>query len=134
MRLFLDANVLFTAAHRPQGKAALICELTGEETWSLVTSELAIEEARRNLMRKFPQCLQALDTILQRVERVSPSPPFDCPVPLPEKDQPIFAGALRAAATHFLTGDRKHFGCYMNDADRTGGVVVQTVADFLDAL
>ena len=26
-RLFLDANVLFTAAHNPSGKAALIIEL-----------------------------------------------------------------------------------------------------------
>jgi hypothetical protein len=99
-----------------------------------VTSELAIEEARRNLKRKFPECLPALDSILRTVDRVSPSPPYDCPVPLPEKDQPIFAAALRSEATHFLTGDRKHFGGYMDDADRTGGVVVQSVADFLDAL
>jgi predicted nucleic acid-binding protein len=134
MRLFLDANVLFTAAHRPQGKAALIVELAGEATWSLVTSELAIEEARRNLMRKFPECLPRLDSILGTVDRVSPSPPYDCPVPLPEKDQPILAAALRSEATHFLTGDRKHFGRYMDAADQTGGVVVQTVADFLDAL
>ncbi len=28
-RFFLDANVIFTAAHNPQGKAALLFELVG---------------------------------------------------------------------------------------------------------
>ena len=27
MRIFLDANILFTAAHNPNGKAALVIEL-----------------------------------------------------------------------------------------------------------
>ena len=53
MRLFLDANVLFTAAHNPTGKAALVVELGGRGHWALYSIRLAVEEARRNLERKF---------------------------------------------------------------------------------
>ena len=54
MKLFLDANVLFTAAHNPQGKAALTIELGKRRHWGLATSHYASEEARRNLAQKFP--------------------------------------------------------------------------------
>ena len=57
MRLFLDANVLFTAAHNPRGKAALVIELGVGGHWALYSSRLAVEEARRNLARRFPHCL-----------------------------------------------------------------------------
>ncbi len=53
-RIFLDANVIFTAAHNPEGKAALLLELGGRGHWKLITSQLAWEEARRNLSIKFP--------------------------------------------------------------------------------
>jgi len=56
--IFLDANVLFTAAHNPSGKAALIVELGAQGHWQTLTSTLAVEEARRNLDIKFPACLK----------------------------------------------------------------------------
>ena len=65
MRLFLDANILFTAAHNPGGKAALVIELGIQGYWELFSSLYAMEEARRNLERKLPQTLDAL-TSLQR--------------------------------------------------------------------
>ena len=45
-RLFLDANVLFSAAYRAE---AGVTRLWSDERWALITSEYAIEEARRNL-------------------------------------------------------------------------------------
>lgn len=53
-RVFFDSNVLFTAAHNPSGKAALVIELGVRGHWELVTSAHAFEEARRNLDLKFP--------------------------------------------------------------------------------
>jgi uncharacterized protein len=53
-RLFLDANVLFTAAHNPHGKAAFLIALAAEGYWEVMTSTLAVEEAQRNLARKYP--------------------------------------------------------------------------------
>jgi hypothetical protein len=45
-RLFLDANVLFAAAWRPKAALARLWELGDAE---LLSSDYAIEEARRNL-------------------------------------------------------------------------------------
>jgi len=131
-RLFLDANVLFTAAHNPAGKAALVSRLAKEGYWEVLTSRLAIEEARRNLEIKYPLALDDLETILTTVQ-LTPAP-FDstCPIDLPKKDQPIFAAALACRASHLLTGDRKHFGSYFNQPGLSAGIVIQTVADFLE--
>ena len=38
MRVFLDANVLFTAAHNPKGKAVLLITLGAEGLFQLATS------------------------------------------------------------------------------------------------
>jgi len=40
-------------------------------------------------------------------------------------------GAQQNGATHLLTGDIRHFGPLMNGPERSGGMVIQTVAAFL---
>jgi predicted nucleic acid-binding protein len=57
-----------------------------------------------------------------------------CPVLLPEKDRPILEAVIHCKATHLLTGDVKDFGPFMNNPNLTGGVVIQTVSEFLDSL
>lgn len=49
--LFLDANVLFTAAHNPGGKAAFLFEAASRSAppWQLLCSAYALEVARRNV-------------------------------------------------------------------------------------
>jgi predicted nucleic acid-binding protein len=74
MRLFLDANILFTAAHNPSGKSALIIKLSADGHWRTLTCRLAVEEARRNIERKYPHCLPALDALISTIE-VTPLPP-----------------------------------------------------------
>ena len=135
MRLFLDANVLFTAAHNPNGKAALIVELSSPGSWSLATSTYAREEAIRNLERKAPpEALSRMNTILKALRVVEHDPDMPFPIMLVEKDRPIFQAALGWGASHLLTGDLKHFGPIMNQPTKTRGVVVQTVAEFLQSL
>lgn len=131
MRLFLDANVLFTAAHNPNGKAALAIELGSEGHWQLVTSNYAAEEARRNLAKKVPDALPAFASLIQGIPVVRHHIALRTPIGLAEKDRPVFQAALAAKATHLLTGDLKHFGALMNRPEATSGVPVQTVADFL---
>ena len=109
MRLFLDANVLFTAAHNPNGKAALTIELGKRGHWALATSLYASEEARRNLVRKFPRSLDGLNTLLRDIPLVEPRPGLPFPATLTEKDRPIFQAAITCQATHLLTGDLKGF-------------------------
>ncbi len=129
-RIFLDANAIFAAAHNPQGKAALLFELFGGGHWKLITSQLAWEEARRNLTIKFPESISRLKKLHQDLEILANSGPRPCPIELPAKDQPIFLAAVQAQATHLLTGDKAHFGSYMNKSSETQKIIIQTVADF----
>lgn len=140
-RLFLDSNVLFTAAHNPGGKAALVVEAAAQGLWRLASSEHTIAEAHRNLAAKHPEALNRLALVLRVVHLVrQPAPAAGVSgsnlVPgraqLPPKDQLILDAALGCHATHLLTGDIRHFGSLMNQPDATGRVVVQTVAAYLD--
>jgi predicted nucleic acid-binding protein len=134
VKLFLDANVLFTAAHNPDGKAAFVIGLSREGKWEVATSPFAVEEARRNLEAKFPDAIDALHDVMKGVVLVPIVLEGRCPIDLPEKDVPIFLSAVEARCTHLLTGDRKDFGRFMNDPKKTSGIVIQTVADFLSKL
>jgi predicted nucleic acid-binding protein len=130
-RVFLDANVLFTAAHNRSGKAALVIELGIRGHWGLATSGYAFEEARRNIEIKFPGSLSTLEAFRPAMKIVSSAEGMNCPVSLPEKDRPILEAAIRCKATHLLTGDRKHFGPFMSRPEVTSGVIILTVAEFL---
>jgi predicted nucleic acid-binding protein len=133
-RLFLDANVLFTAAHNPQGKAALIMELGQAGLWQAVSSAYALEEARRNIARKYPDRLECLQALTQGLRLAPAALERDCPHGLPEKDCPIYRAALACKADVLLTGDIRDFGFLMNDREKSDGLLIQTVADFLAAL
>ncbi|MFZ4855786.1 MAG: PIN domain-containing protein [Desulfuromonadaceae bacterium] len=132
-RVFLDANVLFTAAHNPRGKAAFIIELAAAGAFEIFTSSYAREEAERNIIAKYPLCTAVFSQLLQRITVVPVTPlSTDYPEILPAKDVPIYAAALYCCATHLLTGDTRHFGSLMNQPDLCGGMIVMTVAQFLD--
>lgn len=130
-RLFLDANVLFTAAHNSNGKASLVLELAAQGHWQVATSTYAADEARRNIARKFPDCLARLEQLLAGIETAASGRGTACPLPLRDKDRPIFAAALRDSATHLLTGDIRDFGPFMNAPEQSNGILIQTVAEFL---
>ena len=120
--VFLDANVLFSAAYRPRAVLRRLWELTNIR---LVTSVYAVEEARRNL--DTPQQRAERETLLRMLEIVSEQPQTGHPVfvriTLPEKDQPILLAAIAAQATHLLTGDARHFGAYY-EQDIAGMVIL----------
>ena len=135
-RLFLDANVLFTAAHRPEGKAAFLFEASrtrDPSPWLLLSSAYAIEEARRNLANKFPDALLRWPALLSGVQVVAQPMRAPHALAMPEKDQPIWAAAQAAAATHLLTGDLRDFGVHMNRPAATAGITIQAVGEYLTA-
>ena len=130
MRVFLDANVLFTAAHNPEGLSRLLFDLGPHKVVTLISSQLAVDEARANLRLKMPDKAVALDTLVFFLEIVE-TPLLAAPVlKLPDDDQLIFGAARAARATHLLTGDKKHFGPYFEDPRRAGGVRIPTVRAF----
>lgn len=133
-RLFLDANVLFTAAHNPDGKAALIISFGEAGILKICTSAFAAEEARRNLWAKYPAALKEFSEILQTAAIVPERPDAPFPPDLTEKDRPVFQAALACKATHLITGDIAHFGGFMCRPAKTFGLLVMTPAQFLDSL
>ena len=134
MRVFLDANVLFTAAHNPDGKAAFIIELGAEGYLQLFTSDAAYEEAKRNLEVKFPDCLPLLNKLITQITLFMADRAALYPEGLPEKDSVIFQAAVACQATHFLTGDLRHFGPFMNKPNQTMSIIIQTVSEFIASL
>ena len=107
MRVFLDANVLFSASQAGSNIARLIAWLVECET--AVTSDFAVEEARRNLTIKREDWLPIFDKLFVDVE-VVPSALFDLPVALDSKDAPLFCAAIRSRCGLFVTGDKRDFG------------------------
>ena len=110
MRAFLDANVLFSASNAGGNIARLIDVLCVRGT--AVSSDLAVEEARRNITLKRPAWLPAFDHLLHSVE-VVPSALFELPARVPPKDAPLLCAAIRSRADLFVTGDRRDFGHLM---------------------
>ncbi len=117
LRVFLDANVLFTAAYSPDGLSALLVELGAAGRVTLLTSPLAIVEAERNLEAKRPASLATMRRSLAAVRVVREPAPADVerltPPELSSKDRPLLAAAIGAHATHFVTGDVADFGRWM---------------------
>ena len=106
-RLFLDANVLFSAAWR---EGAGLLRLWEVEDARIITSGYALAEATRNLPPGAAR--ERLAEIVGRTEVVAEALPRALPpdVSLPPKDVPILLAALAVPATHLLTGDRRDFG------------------------
>lgn len=107
MRVFLDANAVFSAGNAGSNIASLIAWVIERKT--AVTSDLAIEEARKNLTLKRAAWLPVFEELIGEIERVS-SVVFDLPVPLADKERPLLCAAIRGECTHFVTGDQRDFG------------------------
>jgi predicted nucleic acid-binding protein len=136
VRLFLDANVLFTAAHNPVGRSAALFALAQLDACVLVTSPHGVEEARRNLALKYPDRAPVLDDLLRTVlivpEAPAPVAAWAARQGLPAGDAPILAAAVQAAADVLVTGDRTHFGALFRHTLR--GVTILDPADALARL
>jgi len=127
-RVFLDANILFSAAYKGASRLRLLWRISNAE---LITSEYAVEEARRNLLRARPESMTEFESLLDGLTVIgSPSVlPGLLPEELDGKDAPILAAAVRSEATHFLTGDKRHFGRFVGQTIR--GVYITTAAHYL---
>ena len=118
-QVFLDANVLFSAAYRLDTPLRKLFSLPKV---MLVTSAYALEEAKRNLPSG--QQRAELERLCNSVEVVSVLPPqgeIPILVKLPANDRPILWAAISVRASHLLSGDFKAF-------DRFYGQTIEGVA------
>ncbi len=112
MRVFLDANILFSAAKSPGAIRQLVdqIQICGHEC---VADEYVIAEARRNLEQKFPAARPDFENLLRAISRLASPPALSIPsldLLLPEKDRPVLASAIQHRCQALLTGDKTHFG------------------------
>ena len=114
MKVFLDANVVFSAAHQREGRAQALLLLARAGRCDLMVSAHALEEARRNLTRKSHSFDKRLEDLLPMTEVVAEAPAplvaWALEHGLPLKDAPILAAAVHANADILATGDLRDFG------------------------
>src|SRR5215469_15851743 len=125
-RLFLDANILFSAAYRPNAGLAQFWQL---QDTILCSSHYALQEAAINLTEDAQR--RRLEKLARRV-RLFDAAPRELPsgLALPEKDVPILRAAMEAKATHLITGDVRHCGRYF--FQQIEGMLIQSPADYLN--
>jgi len=108
-RVFLDANVLYSAAYLERSGLARLWTLDGVEPLS---SGYAIEEARRNLAMDRAVSLPRFNRLVTALSIVNAPQGLQLPknILLDAKDQPILMSAIHGKAHYLLTGDARHFG------------------------
>jgi len=127
-RVFLDANVLFSAAWLENAGLTKLWRLARTELFS---SNLAVAEAARNLESDQQRLrLRDLAGDLTLVDAPTGAK-LPAGVELAAKDVPILLAALEAGATHLLTGDRRHFGHLYGKS--AGALKILTPAMYLES-
>ncbi|HEY6348691.1 MAG TPA: PIN domain-containing protein [Candidatus Angelobacter sp.] len=124
-RLFLDANVLFSAAYRDD---AGLLDLWKLKNVHLCSSQYALAEAKINLPERVQvQRLENLSMVLELFDAALRELPDE--ISLPPKDAPILLAAIEACATHLITGDMRHFGPYFGK--KICGILIVPPGDYL---
>ena len=112
LRIFLDANVLFSAARSDGAIRQLLRELQARKH-VLIAGPLVIVEARRNLENKAnPAALIWLDSMLSSMETSASEPRLVAADVdwLVEKDRHVLRAAIQMRCDVLVTGDATHFG------------------------
>lgn len=131
MRIFLDANVLFSAG-KSDGAVRAFLEQLKSRGHVLVADGYVAGEARRNLEVKFPTALNDFEDLMKTVESSTGTCGSQLPVEiapeLPEKDRPVLAAAIHHQSHILLTGDKAHFGLLYGQTIE--GVEIHSPASF----
>lgn len=113
MRLFLDADVLFSAAYLETSRPAAFFELSKAGVCQLLASAYVLDEARRNITLKYSAKLPQLKALIAQLSLCAESGREMlawAAQSLPPKDAPVLAAAASARADVLMTGDRTDFG------------------------
>lgn len=111
LRVMVDATVLFAGTVWPRWSYEVLRHAS-QGDFSLVLAPLVIEQARRNLHRKFPQLLDRFDHWLAScpLEQVpDPSPQDEAAhraLVRHVEDVPVALAAIRAGVDYFVSEDK----------------------------
>ena len=112
MRIFLDANVLFSAGKSSGAVRTFLLQLKSSGH-TLVADGFVVGEARRNLEAKFPTAMKDFEALMKDMEasaKVCGPLRTETAPELPEKDRPVLAASIYHRCQVLLTGDKMHFG------------------------
>ena len=114
MKLFLDANVLFSAAYSPVGNVRSLMAAASECGFTMLVTDHVLGEAIRNLTRKAAHALASLEALESWVHVVPAASTITeaaaRALGIVLKDAPVLAAAIDCQADVFVTGDARHFG------------------------
>ena len=134
MRIFLDANILFSAA-KSNGAVRQFLVLLIDAGHECCADGYVVEEARRNLAIKAPEGLAVLDAFLAQMHVAAAHSDLEtgeATLAIADKDRPVLAAAIRLGCDVLLTGDRTHFGAFYGK--RLGGVTIHSPRSLAAAL
>jgi hypothetical protein len=134
MRIFLDANILFSAAKSAGVVRGFLFRL-GSLGNTLVADAYVVGEARRNIEAKFPDAVGDFESLLPGLEiftRACAPLPGETAPELPEKDRPVLAAAIQHGCDVLVTGDKTHFGALYGQ--RIEGVMIHSPASLAGEL
>jgi len=125
---FLDANVLISAAWKPNAEVAGIWKFEGVR---IVTSIYVMAEVQRNLPHVSQiERLRGFMTSVEVLPEFSGTPP-EIPelLLLPAKDRHVLTAAVQAKSDYLITGDKRHFSQWFGKT--IAGVRIEPPTDLL---
>lgn len=133
MRIFLDANILFSAI-KSDGAMRKMIQLLVESGHELIADSYVFEEAKRNLQAKYSIDVRDEKQVLDYVQVVAMPRASELPtdVELVDKDRQVLASAISLHCDALVTGDAAHFGHLFGQ--QIGGVTVHSPRSIAESL
>ena len=123
LEIFLDSNVILSGLLSDKGAPRVILDILclGPPFLKGATGEYNILEIERNIQKKLPAILDIYRSYIRKLKlEIVPLPPLKAVKPyfgkIADKDAPVLASAVIGGADYLVTGDKKDFGPFRNDA------------------
>ncbi len=135
-RIFLDANVIFSALYSLKGAPNAILEAYLDGRLGVVVSRQVLEEIISNIHKKRPDLLPRLYFFLEQAPfEIQPDPSVEEVAQwakvINPPDAPILAAAIAAGSDFLVTGNTTHF---TPEVARKAKLCILTPAQFIQHL
>jgi predicted nucleic acid-binding protein len=123
IKIFLDSNVILSGLLSDKGAPRVILDILCLDMPFLkgVTGEYNLLEIERNIKKRLPAILDIYQSYLPKLRlEIVPLPPPEALKPyfgrIADKDAPVLASAVISGADYLVTGDKKDFDKFRDDA------------------